>query len=259
MPRAADLKTALVLSGAFALAAALTVPAMLPHLPPEARKLPLPLPAFCAILLVQGMLVYGAFAFLGLRLARRTGREPAPLLSAMWNGKRAPIAPLAVACLVGLACGMSLVACVGAIRLLAPHSLPSTLHPPSPHAALIASIAGALGEEILCRLLIASALLCWLPNTRRGIAAAIAVSALVFGALHAPAFVVLFGGIQQVPALAWLWLIGLNGLLGLAFGWVYLRSGIEAAIVAHFAADLVWHVASQLATGGTQAALAAIN
>jgi hypothetical protein len=51
-----------------------------------------------------------------------------------------------------------------------------------------------------------------------------------------------------VPAIAWAWLIGLNGLLGLAFGLVFLKWGIGAAIVAHFATDLVWHVAGAFTT-----------
>jgi hypothetical protein len=37
----------------------------------------------------------------------------------------------------------------------------------------------------------------------------------------------------------------LNGLLGIAFGLVYLKSGIAAAVVAHFGTDVVWHAASQ--------------
>ena len=34
----------------------------------------------------------------------------------------------------------------------------------------------------------------------------------------------------------------LNSLAGIAFGWLYWRRGLEAAMIAHFAADLVLHV-----------------
>jgi membrane protease YdiL (CAAX protease family) len=34
----------------------------------------------------------------------------------------------------------------------------------------------------------------------------------------------------------------LNGIPGIAFGWLYWRRGLEAAMVAHFSADLVLHV-----------------
>jgi hypothetical protein len=77
-------------------------------------------------------------------------------------------------------------------------------------------------------------------------ALAVATSALAFGAAHAPGFVFLFGGWQHVPLVAWVWLVALNGLLGVAFGVVFLRSGIVCAVLAHFSTDVVWHVAAPL-------------
>ena len=47
--RVDDLKSAIVLSGALAIGATVTVPLLLPRLPPESRSLPLPLPLFCAV------------------------------------------------------------------------------------------------------------------------------------------------------------------------------------------------------------------
>ena len=34
----------------------------------------------------------------------------------------------------------------------------------------------------------------------------------------------------------------LNGLLGIIFGWLYWRHGLEAAMISHFSADIVLHV-----------------
>lgn len=34
----------------------------------------------------------------------------------------------------------------------------------------------------------------------------------------------------------------LNGIAGLLFGWLYWRRGLEAAVIAHFATDIVLHV-----------------
>ena len=243
-----DLKTALLLSGCFGAMASVTVPVMLPHLPPEARQLSLPLPVFSAILLIQATIIYGLFGFLGLRLARASGIEPSPFFSALWTGRALPALQLGYPLLIGLAAGIALVGSVTLIRLLAPTTLPETLHPPSPLAALLASASGSVGEEILCRLLVLSGLLWCLPKTWHGKAIAVLVSALLFGALHAPACIFLFGGIGRVPPLAWCWLISLNGMLGVAFGMVYVRWGIGAATIAHFGADLVWHVATQVAS-----------
>jgi hypothetical protein len=234
-----DLKTALVLSGAFATAAVASVPLLLPSLPPEAQSLPLPLPVFCAVLAVQLVVVYGLLAFAGLRLARARGLEPAPELTAI-RGR------LAGASAVGLGCGVLLVAAVAAIRRWLPDTLPSTLHPPGFAAALMASTAGSFGEEILFRLFGLSLLLRLLPAGRAGMTMAVGVSALAFGAAHAPALIFLSGGLQEVPPVAWVWLIVLNGLLGITFGVVFLRYGIVCAILAHLGTDVIWHAASQL-------------
>jgi hypothetical protein len=243
-----DLKSALVLAGTFALAATATVPLLLPSLPPEARSLPLPLPVFCAVLAVQLVFLYGLLGFAGIRLARTRGLEPVPDLTAIWNPQATrwawKHAPASFA--VGLGCGALLVAAVAAIQRFLPWTLPGTLHPPGIAAALLASMAGSLGEEILFRLFALSLLLRLLPQGRAGTALAIGVSALAFAGAHAPAMVFLFGGWQEVPMVSWVWLIALNGLLGATLALVFLRAGIVSAVLAHLGTDAVWHVASQL-------------
>ena len=246
--RVDDLKSALVLSSAFAMAAAAAVPLLLPSLPPEARSLPLPQPLFCTVLAVQLVVLYGLLGFVGLRLARTRGFEPAPCLTAIWTpqahrwGRRRAEAAFAI----GLSCGALLVAAVAAIQRLLPGTLPKMLHPPGVAASLLASMAGSFGEEILFRLFALSLLLRLLPKGRVGTTVAIGVGALAFAAAHAPAAVFLFGGWQEVPRMSWLWLIALNGTLGVVFGVVYLRHGIVCAVLAHFGTDVVWHTASQL-------------
>jgi hypothetical protein len=243
-----DLKSALILSGMFAVAAAVTVPLLLPALPPEAQSLPLPLPLFCAVLAVQLTLVYGLFGLAGFRLARSRGLEPAPVLTALWAPQAAGHARsrLGLALAAGLGCGVVLVAAVAMIRRHVPGTLPGMLHPPGLAAALAASVAGALGEEILFRLLVLSLLLRLLPEGRAGSAVAVGASALAFGAAHAPALVFLFGGWREVPPVSWVWLIALNGLCGVTYGVLFLRYGIVSAVVAHLATDVVWHAAGQL-------------
>jgi membrane protease YdiL (CAAX protease family) len=247
-----DLKTAAVLGGSAGLFGAATVPLLVPYslefVPPEQRTLPMPLPLFCVVLAFAFLIIYGMFALAGLRLARARGREPAPLCSAFWTGKGASGfgRPAGLAIGTGLLCGLALVGVMAWIKRVLPQTLPDVLHPPTFWGALLASATASFGEEILCRLFLLSALLRLLPVSGKNTAIAVGASALLFGALHAPAAVVLFGGIRNVPPLFWVWMLSLNALIGIACGVWYLRAGIGSAILVHFGADLVWHVASQL-------------
>lgn len=248
VPLKHDARSAMLLSGTFAILAAAAVPLLVDVLPPAARNLPLPLPLFCAALALQLFIVYGLFALGGLRLARRSALSPAPLLTSLWtrewqdgHGRRA-----ALGFAVGLTGGVFLVTAAALIQRAAPGTLPEVLHPPSPVAALAASAAGAFGEEILFRLLVISLLLRVLRNRKMGAAIAVGASAILFALAHGPGLVYVFGGIDRVPLIAWTWIIGLNAAVAVPYGALFLRYGIGAAILAHFGTGLVWHVASQL-------------
>ncbi|HMF20200.1 MAG TPA: CPBP family intramembrane glutamic endopeptidase [Gemmataceae bacterium] len=244
-----DLKTAAVLSGAFAIIAAVAVPFMLEIIPADAQKeLPLPVPIFALILAIQSWVVYGLLGWAGLRLARQRELEPAPLLTFFWTGQwPARIwLRLGLAFGAGLLCGLALVVFVAVIHRSAPETLPQRLHPPSIRSALIVSAAASLGEEILFRLFLLSAFVRMLSQSRSNTILAVLGSAILFGLAHAPAMAFLFGGLQSVPSLAWMWLILLNGLVGVVCGFSFLKIGFGGAALAHFGTDLIWHVASQL-------------
>jgi hypothetical protein len=91
-----------------------------------------------------------------------------------------------------------------------------------------------------------SAFLRILPASGSGTVIALAVSSLLFAVFHAPAAVFLFGGIDKVPPITWVWVISLNAFVGVACAVWYLRVGIGGAVLVHFGTDLVWHVLSQL-------------
>jgi membrane protease YdiL (CAAX protease family) len=247
-----DLKTAAVLAGSAGLLGAAAVPFLLPAIfelvPPEHRTLPLPLPLFCVTLAIQVLVIYGLLALAGLRLARARDREPAPLLTAVWTKTRPGRfgLPAGWAFGTGILCGLVLVSAVALVKRVLPQTLPAVLHPSSFLGALLASATASFGEEILCRLFLLSALLRILPVSGTSIVIAVAGSSLLFGALHAPAAVFVFGGLGNVPPLFWVWMVSLNTFVGVACAVWYLREGIGSAILVHFGADLVWHVVSQL-------------
>ena len=64
------------------------------------------------------------------------------------------------------------------------------------------------------------------------------LAAILFGAGHLPATALIWPLTGAVLARAFV----LNGLVGVAAGWLYWRKGILLAMAAHFSADIVLHV-----------------
>ena len=63
------------------------------------------------------------------------------------------------------------------------------------------------------------------------------LAALLFGLGHIPSGL---GSVPLTPAV-WAYVLVLNGICGMVFGWLYWRKGLEAAMVAHFMVDIVLH------------------
>src|SRR5439155_26611680 len=112
---------------------------------------------------------------------------------------------------------------------------------------LPASLYGGITEELFMRLFFLSVLglgarrllapaanglpaaPCWVAN---------GLAALLFGLSHIPG---LMASVPLTPVV-WAWVMLLNGIGGLVFGWLYWRKGLEAAMLAHFTVDIVLHV-----------------
>lgn len=114
---------------------------------------------------------------------------------------------------------------------------------------LLASFYGGISEETLCRLFLVS-LLVWIGArfSRNGTAGAgtywipIVTAAALFGVAHLPAAF----QVGMTTPLHIVRIISLNALVGTACGWLFWRRGLEHAMLAHFNADLVLHVAAPL-------------
>jgi membrane protease YdiL (CAAX protease family) len=65
------------------------------------------------------------------------------------------------------------------------------------------------------------------------------VMAILFGIGHLPALKNVLG---TIPPLMLFRTLLLNAPVGLACGWLFWTYGIEAAIVAHFFTDIIYHV-----------------
>ena len=107
---------------------------------------------------------------------------------------------------------------------------------------------GGITEELMLRyglmtLLVWVGARVWTTRPPRLYSRRLALSAFLFGAGHLPAMAAL---IPLTPIVV-LRTVGLNALLGLAFGWLFWRRGLEHAMVAHVATHLAfWSVAVAL-------------
>jgi membrane protease YdiL (CAAX protease family) len=225
---------------------------MLEKMPP----LPIPLTVLVAIQMVQNAVLVAIAVGLGLLLAGRIGLG-APLLEARLAGEavsqrlRALLAPSVLA---GAAAGVAIIALellVFAPRI--PQALSITEQPPA-WQGLLASFYGGITEELFLRLFLMSLLawllgLVWRESSGRPTTGAFwtanLVAAILFGLGHLPATAALV----PLTAIVVIRAVLLNGLAGVVFGHLYWTRGLEAAMLAHFSADIVLHVLTPLFPG----------
>jgi membrane protease YdiL (CAAX protease family) len=207
------------------------------------RNVPMPLGLVLLLQSVQVLVLVGLAAAVGVWTAPRVGLD-APLVRARLGGE--PVARR----LLGLVPDAVLAGTLSAAGVLALSlALKSRLPPgvgefPEMSAWATASAAayGGLVEEILCRwglLALFAYLLDKLGLSRTtGFWVANVAAALGFGLLHLPGAFAL--GMR--PSLVVVsYLLVANGLVGVVFGWLFRRRGLESAMLAHGSADLWLH------------------
>jgi membrane protease YdiL (CAAX protease family) len=198
--------------------------------------------------LAQNLILFGIAIYLGLLLSRRVGMG-LPILEGALAGKpqsRALLSVLPLSVGVGAAGGVVTVLLDLPFQKLSSISLLST-NTPVWWKGLLASFYGGIAEELLCRLFLVS-LLAWTTTkvgkkdsgapTNFGVWLSIVLAAVLFGLGHLPAT----AAVTEITALVVLRAVLLNGLIGVAFGFLYWKKGLESAMIAHFSADIVLHV-----------------
>jgi hypothetical protein len=197
----------------------------------------------------QSVVLLGVATGLGLLIASQIGLG-APLLAGALAGTsvvaqaRAMVAPALILGIASSALMLALEITVFWPRL--PDAMRTSFPIPALWKRLLASVYGAVDEEILLRLFVLS-LLAWLigfawhlPDGKPTVGAlwvATILAAVIFGLGHLPATAAL---VKLNPLLIGRALL-LNGVVGIATGYLYWRYGLEAAMLAHFSADLVLH------------------
>jgi hypothetical protein len=191
--------------------------------------------------IVQGIVLTGVSVFVGMLASKSLGLQIGTPLTAM---------PVPI--LLGIAAGAVII--LIEIFLFTPH-LPEALKSAAAGTNLpiwkrfLAGFYGGITEELLMRFFLLSGLL-WIVtrvwHTPAGgpvVAAFIIVNvvvAVIFGLGHLPATKM----ITPITPLLVVRAIVLNSVAGIAFGWIYWRYGLAAAMVSHFCADMVLHVLS---------------
>lgn len=250
-PLREDLRLAAWLALAAALATAAVFPYVLETMPQMLDQVAVPLALLIPLQALQAGAILGLLALVGLRVGHRVGLG-APWLSAMLAKRPLPAVDWGGSALLGV---IAAVAILGLSQLTDPWLPPPSRPLPDPAAmsawkGLLASFYGGIGEELLLRLFLMTVLAwaaarLWRGAGPRAYWLAIVLAALLFGAGHLLAAAAVWPLTTMVVFRTLL----LNAVAGLAFGWLYWRRGLEAAMLAHFCADLVLHVAVPLLAG----------
>jgi len=241
----------LKLAALFGVAGALATLALMPYAmaltPQKFAALPLPLPVIVLKAAVETGMLCWLLGWLGLYLGAPYGLD-APWLRA-WVYRR-PRDPARrphwwLAVMLGVLAALLVVG----LSALGPKHAEDTVQA---WRGALASFYGGIVEEVLCRLLLVSALVWLLARCNRRVARpwmfvlAIVLAALLFGAGHLPAAHA--AGLLGTPLLV-ARIVLLNAVVAVVFGGLFWKYGLEHAMLAHFCADLMLHVALPLAGG----------
>lgn len=212
------------------------------------KELPMPLHILLPIQILQNVVVYAVFIFIGLYLAKKVGLG-VPILESWLEGKEAKSylkSILGISIVLGVLAGVLI---IGVDFLLSAFIEPITITQITPPLwqGFLASFHGAIGEEVSMRLFLMT-LLVWIfykikrteegKPTNFGIWLAIIITAILFGVGHLPFTATL----TPITALVVVRAIVLNGVAGIIFGWLYWKKGLESAMIAHFSTGIVLHV-----------------
>lgn len=223
----------------------------------DLTKLPIPLPLVLTLQVVQNAILFAIAIFGGLFFAGRVGLGT-PILDSVSRGE--PVADR-VRAILPLSIILGVVITVVVLGLEFFYFQPAMLKElgetatalnlqtsqPAAWKGFLASFYGGIAEEILLRLFVMSFFV-WLGRfisktsdgrpTKGIFWIANILAAVLFGLGHLPAVSLLV----PLTTLVVIRTVILNGLIGIACGWLFWKRGLEAAMISHFSADLVLHV-----------------
>ncbi|MFT4414543.1 type II CAAX prenyl endopeptidase Rce1 family protein [Fredinandcohnia humi] len=185
---------------------------------------------------------------IGLHLARSVGLQVSYLRSLVYRNHRDTLSlKWVIIAILGSAIGTLLISLLE-VKVFQPHLVNQIVPTVNLWKAGLLMFYGGIVEEILLRLFLLS-LIVWIfsisyrkqskPIPKSIYWIAILISTLLFGLGHLPATASVFG---EITTLLIVRAIVLNGLMGVFFGYLFWKKGLEYSIIAHMLGDLFLHV-----------------
>jgi len=243
-------RLSIVLGALGAFSTILVLPYLMALMPEVFKQAQVPFPVLATAQALQAFIFFSLMAYAGLRLGAPLGLD-APLLRAWVDKQPIPagaLRGLRNAAVMGAILGGLIVVLDWATQFMLPQAI-LDMEQPAWWKGLLASFYGAIAEETQVRLFFMT-LMVWvaIKVLRREAKAqdywlAIIIAAALFGLGHLPAAAQLA---ELTPEFV-LRTVALNMVVGIPCGWLFWRYGLEYAMAAHFAADIVLHVLMALA------------
>ena len=213
------------------------------------QEVPMPMPFIITISILQSIILFLIVILLGLIISKKIGFGT-PIIEGFFQKKN--IIPQiksisGISIIFGLIVGFLIVIGDYIFGLIGSTDLTQIMEIPPPWQGFLVSFYGGINEEILLRLFFMSLLIFIFSKIRKSdlkkpgpiiIWIAIILSSVLFGLAHIP----IAASITKITPVYIARALLLNGIGGIAYGWLYWKKGLESSIIAHFTSDLILHV-----------------
>ncbi len=213
------------------------------------KELPIPFPIAILVLIIQSALFSSIAIFVGLFLGKKVSLG-APVIencieAESLENRLRPI--LKIPIILGIVVGIILfILDRFAFALFVEPVTASQAEAPLWQRFLV-SFYGGICEEVFMRLFLMT-IIVWIIHklmrktdimpSEKGVWLSIIIVSVVFGLGHLP----MTSTFMKITPVVVIRAIVLNGIAGIAFGWLYWKKGLAAAIISHFSADIILHV-----------------
>ncbi|WP_338553832.1 CPBP family intramembrane glutamic endopeptidase [Paenibacillus sp. KS-LC4] len=246
-----NLRLILVITALGALGILFNVPNQISLLQSTAiPEIPIPISIIIAFSLLQQIAMLFLLTFAGIQLQEKTGLDIPHIRSWVYKTAKAPFSSKWILLSLTISFFLTLLVVFLDHFILVPNIDLSSIQPIEAYwwQGLLTMFYGGLTEEIMLRLFTMT-LIVWLlakifrrkNNADSAVIlwVSIVLASVLFGIGHLPATATVFG---ELTLLLVLRAIVLNSILGIWFGFLYWKKGLEYAMIAHMGADLFLHV-----------------